>query len=519
MKSPLRSLITLAGILLIQSTLSAQHVNVKIGATINGFDPNEPSVCINPQNTNEIVIGANSNNYYYSDDGGRTWRHGYITSSYGVNCDPAIVCDDQGSFYYFHLVPNLSRVVCQKKDTFRASWSDGSYTALNGTMQIDKEWATFDPVRGNLYTTWSQFTIHGSTSARDSTVIYLARSEDRGLTWSEKVRISDRSGNASGGFLSVHGSYPTTGPNGEVYVAWWSPNGLMFDKSTDAGKTWLPEDVRVTTPVQWIYVVPGMQLTPSFPVISCDRSNGRYRGTLYINWSDNRNGSTDSDVWMVKSMDGGKNWSMPKRVNDDPPGKQNFFNFLTVDQVTGNVYIAYYDRRDYDDNRTDVYLAVSRNGGSSFENMKISSSPFIPYSTVFFGHYLGVSAHNDKVFAAWSRQDNSTNSLWGAIVDTQTSGTGNIAIGPVSLAQNNPNPFTEYTFFSFKLNESGPVTLVVNNLMGQTVATLCNQENRIAGKHTIRFAPDEYQLAPGVYYYSLITGGKTETRKMIYGGN
>jgi hypothetical protein len=503
--------------LLFPGALVAQHVNVRIGERINRSEPNEPSICINPQNTNEIMVGANNNHWYYSGDGGLTWQHNVLQSSYGVNCDPAIVCDDQGNFYFFHLVPDLSRVVCQQKRSGVNSWSDGSFTARNGSMQIDKEWATFDPVNGNLYTTWSQFNRHGSTDPRDSTIVFLSRSEDRGLTWSEKVRISQKGGNSTGGFQSVHGSYPATGPNGEVYVCWWSPAGLMFDKSTDEGRTWLPADLRITGPVQWIYVVPGMQLTPSFPVISCDRSNGRYRGNLYINWSDNRNGTGDSDIWMVKSTDGGKIWSSPKRVNNDPAGKQQYFNFLTVDQGTGYVYITFYDRRNYADNRTDVYLAVSKDGGTTFENMKISDTPFLPVSTAFFGHYLGISAHNNKVFAAWSRQDNGSNSLWGAVVDTGSTGLESLTKGQVTLGQNNPNPFNEYTFFSFKLTDPGPATLKVIDILGNTVATVIDQELMTAGNHTIHFSPGQYGLAPGVYYYTLITRDQTVARKMVYG--
>jgi hypothetical protein len=497
--------------------LEAQHVNIRIAGSINGMDPNEPSVCINPRNTNEIMIGTNANHSYFSADGGRTWQHQVLQSTFGVNCDPAIICDDQGTYYYFHLVPDLSRVVCQKKTGNSSDWSNGSFTALNGTMQIDKEWAVFDPVKGNLYTTWSQFNRHGSTDPRDSTIIFLSRSSDRGVTWSDRIRISQRSGNATGGVGSVHGSYPATGPDGEVYVCWWSPAGLMFDKSTDEGKTWLPSDIRITSTVQWIYNVPGMQLTPSFPVISCDRSLGHYRGTIYINWSDNRKGAGDSDIWVVKSMDGGATWSTPKRVNDDPAGKQQFFNFLSIDQVTGYVYIAYYDRRNYDDNRTDVFMAVSRDGGNNFENFRISDTPFIPYSTAFFGHYLGVSAHNDKVFAAWSRQDNGQNSLWGAMVDTGSSQVESITKGPVNLEQNIPNPFNESTFISFKLTDPGPVTLKVIDLFGNTMATIMSAQETSAGKHTVHFQPDQYHLVPGVYYFTLITRNETVARKMVFG--
>ena len=99
----------------------------------------------------------------------------------------------------------------------------------------------------------------------------------------------------------------------------------------------------------------------------------------------------DPDVFIAKSVDGGDTWSAPIRVNNDPPGKENFMSFMTVDQSNGNIYIIFYDRRSYDSDSTDVYLARSIDGGDSFTNYKISESPFLPQSDVFFGDYTGVS--------------------------------------------------------------------------------------------------------------------------------
>jgi len=501
---------------LVSATLMAQYPNVRIGAAINTWDPNEPCVSINPANPDEIVVGTNSDNYYISRDGGVTWNHGHLRSSYGVNCDPVILCDNRGSFYYFHLVPDLSRLVCQKISNIESEWTDGSYTALNGTMDIDKEWAAFDPVTGNLYVTWTQFIQHGSLDPRDSTIIFLARSEDRGATWSDKIRISNKGGNCSGGFMSVHGSWPATGPNGELYVCWWSPDGLMLDKSTDQGRSWLASDMKLTQPVQWIYQVPGMQLTPSFPNIRCDCSTGRYRGSVYVNWSEKRAGSTDSDIWIINSRDGGKSWSNPKKVNNDPAGKNQFFNAMAVDPVTGYLFIAFYDRRNYTDNQTDVYLAISRDGGSSFENIRISQSPFTPYSTAFFGHYLSVDACNNRVFVSWSRMDNGSNSLWGCSLNLAESGLETLTKENIRLEQNSPNPFNEYTFFSFKLKEPSVVTLQVSDIFGQCIAQPVLNEAMPAGKHTLRFDPSLHNLTPGTYYYTLITQKETLSRKMLY---
>jgi hypothetical protein len=235
-----------------------------------------------------------------------------------------------------------------------------------------------------------------------------------------------------------------------------------------------------------------------------------------VNWTDKRSGGNDANIWLVKSTDGGSTWSEPIRVNDDPPGRHQFFNFMTIDQVTGKIYILFYDRRNYTDANTEVYLAISDDGGDTFANYKVSDTPFIPYSTVFFGHYIGVSAHNDKVFVTWMRMDDGELSLWGAPVNPATVGIEREPVVPLSLYQNTPNPFHENTFFSFKLDDPSDVTLTVSDILGNSVATLISNEKMNAGKHVIRFSPEKYNLQPGMYHYSLITNNKTITRKMIY---
>jgi len=101
------------------------------------------------------------------------------------------------------------------------------------------------PVNDRIYLSWTYFDTWGSSNPNDSSCIYLSWTEDAGATWVDPVRISDEKGNAQGGSYSMHGSYPTTGPSGEVYIAWWSPDGLMFDRSLDQGVTWLPVWMRM----------------------------------------------------------------------------------------------------------------------------------------------------------------------------------------------------------------------------------------------------------------------------------
>jgi len=398
--------------------LRAQHPNVVIGLPMGWGLPTEPAVAMNPSNTDEILAAGMRDNEYYSPDGGFSWTHGFIQSPYGVNADPVILVDQSGRWYYLHLVDSINRVVCHRKDNLSATWTMESSAAYDGIHDVDKEWASFDPVTSSIYLSWTYFDEWGSSDPLDSSCIFMSRSSDGGETWSTPARVSEKKGNATGGTYSTHGSYNTTGPGGEVYIAWFGPDGLMFDRSTDQGATWLQEDVKVTGQhINWIYSIPGINLGVSFPIIACDRSGGPYNGCIYICWADKRNGSNDADVFMARSADGGLSWSLPLRVNDDPPGRHQFFPFVTVDQVTGKVWVVFFDRRNYADANTDVFMAVSEDGGDTFTNFKVSESPFLPFSTVFFGHYLGLTAHNDHVFPVWNRMDDGENTLLGAIVD------------------------------------------------------------------------------------------------------
>ncbi len=60
----------LLAIAIFPQLVGAQHTNVLVGLNNS---PNEPSICINPKNTQELVAGANLNNLYYSHDGGSSW--------------------------------------------------------------------------------------------------------------------------------------------------------------------------------------------------------------------------------------------------------------------------------------------------------------------------------------------------------------------------------------------------------------------------------------------------------------
>ena len=516
-----KNLLVLINLMILSFTGFTQHLNVMIS---NTNSPEEPSINIDPNNTNRLIAGANINNYYFSNDGGFTWTVGLLVSpTNGVWGDPVTMVDNDGNYYFFHLSNPavgswIDRIVCQKSTDGGLTWNDGSYMGLNGNKAQDKHWVAIDRTDGYIYSTWTQFDNYGSSNPTDRSNIMFSKSIDNGETWAPALRINEVDGDCIDSDNTVEGAVPAVGTDGQIYVAWAGPAGIVFDKSYDQGQTWLENDIFITEfPGGWDYAIPGIYRANGLPVTCCDLSDGENRGTIYVNWTDQRFGESDTDVWVVKSTDQGETWSEPIRANDDPPGKQQFFTWMTIDQITGYVYFVFYDRREYEDDNTDVFMAVSKDGCQTFSNFVISETPFLPSSWVFFGDYTNIAAHNNVIRPIWARLDNSSLSVWTAIIDpviltvNEESQPGI----PVALDQNFPNPFKETTHFSFKLKQQATVSLKIMDLFGRQIATLVDHEKRNPGVYFEHFNAGGYSMNPGVYYFSLQGENINQIRKMI----
>ncbi|MCF6213097.1 MAG: glycoside hydrolase [Flavobacteriaceae bacterium] len=406
--------------------------NVKIFEQKRGksLGPSEPSIFINPTNTNNIVVGSIINFYHTSVDGGKTWQTNQIKSTMGVWGDPCITADTKGNFYYAHLSDPegtnwrskriLDRMVVQKSTDGGKTWSDGVGVGLNVPKQQDKEWLTVNPFNNEIYITWTEFDKYNSKNPEDKSRILFSKSADDGLTWRKPVKLSQFEGNALDDDKTTEGAVPSVGPNGAIYVAWSYDNKIYFDKSTDGGLTWLDKDIVATDqPGGWNFDLPGLNRTNGMPVTGVDISENKYKGTVYINFSDQRNGTDNTDVFIVKSDDKGITWSKPIKVNQDTTKTHQFLTWMSVDPKTGYLYIVYYDRSKYTNNFTDVVLAVSTDGGANFSNTTISESPFEPNTQLFFGDYLNISSFNGVVRPVWTRIDKDTLSIWTALIDVK----------------------------------------------------------------------------------------------------
>lgn len=499
-----------AAFIITAQSISAQHHNIMISDV---KDPNEVSISINPNNPFNMVAGANIASVYHTQDGGLTWARQEQKSSHGVWGDPVIIADTAGSFYHFHLSNTsgakfIDRIVCQRSDDGGQTFNDGTYFGLNGAKAQDKPWGVVNPFNNDIYATWTQFDKYNSPDPNDFSNILFTKSSDRGETWSEPIQINSVSGDCLDDDNTVEGAVPAVGPNGEIYVAWSGPNGLVFNRSEDGGKTWLENEIRIGEhPGGWAIDIPGIYRANGMPVTKCDLSGGPHRGTIYVNWADQRNGADDTDIYLSKSTDGGQTWSDPARVNDDTTKTHQFFTWMDIDLSTGYLYFVFHDRREHTDEHTDVYMAWSTDGGNTFKNEKISESPFLPNKKVFFGDYNNIWAQAGVVRPVWTRLDQNYLSVWTALVDTD------LLLDPKNQA------------LKVDVSPDGKNLILTMDDTGKydvAIGRLNTHPTRLANHVKLGSEPKKIALpdstTPGVYRIEVTDGKTTFARQMVWKG-
>ncbi|HCC71790.1 MAG TPA: glycosyl hydrolase [Bacteroidales bacterium] len=391
-------------------------------SSISNDRANEITIAVNPINTDHLVIGSNLDWYYYSFTGGSSWTEQNIESTeHGVWGDPVLMFDDMGLVYYCHLSnPEgdawVDRIVVQKSITGGQTWDDGRGIGLNGNKVQDKEWICFDrsdsPYSGNMYISWTEFDDYGSADPLDRSRIRFSYSQDHSETWSEPIVISDTDGDCIDGDNTMEGAVPCVGNNGDIYIAWSGPEGIYFDRSSDGGQTFDQDVILSDMPGGWAIDIPGIYRCNGMPFTVCDNSDSEYSGNIYIMWSDQRNGINNTDIFVIKSGDGGNTWSNRKMVNNDGTTSHQFFPNIVIDPVTGIVYIVYYDRSQTAGNETEVWIARSDDGCDTFKNYKITKSKFIPESDIFFGDYIDIDAYNGVIYPTWMEMNDRKMSVW-----------------------------------------------------------------------------------------------------------
>jgi hypothetical protein len=381
---------------------------------------NETVICVNPTDRDHLIGGANDQRngpintaFYSSFDGGLNWNELiYPKQEYTYAGDPATAFGPDGEVYFGALeLPDFSYSTCSLYvgRSFDGGLTVPSWTRVVGQPGVfeDRQLLQADlsdgPLRGTLYLTWTRFTNNLTVFP-----IYMSSSFDQGQTWSVPRGVSDT--------MNCQVAHPAVGPDSELYVTFIKfgpPERIMIDRSLDSGLTWGTDVVVGPTNC----TLPNAPFTHfCAPYCDVDRSDGPYRGSVYVVYTYYVNNEGGTDIHLYRSTDGAQSFQGPIAVSDEANGSSEFFPFVDVDP-NGNVNVGYYDRRGSGGGDTLIAYRVSRSsdGGQTFQkSVRVSDVKFDPYTYTqgtWIGDYTGIAASDRTVHPLWTDGRNGDNDI------------------------------------------------------------------------------------------------------------
>jgi PKD repeat protein len=421
-------------------------------------DPTDELNVLNSNNSTTNPVGSlYGADYLLSADGGETWGGSVNGAGGGNSGDPSTSISLTGRMYVGFINSSYGQSIAYSANG-GSTWTAVQCGVYNGGM-LDKNhmWIDNSPTssyEGNVYSAWTDF---GSTNTNQ---IMVTRSADDGLTYSTPVNVS------AAVLAGSHnqGVNISTGPNGEVYLIWaiydgWptDESAIGFAKSTNGGTSYAA-GTRIISNIKGIRNTTAgkNQRVNSFPSMTVDISNGPNRGNIYVTWANvgvpGTNTGTDVDVYMIRSTNGGTSWSSPIRINQDPigQGKKHYFPWITCDPVTGDLSAIFYDDRNVSSTQCEVYCANSYDGGSTWENFKVSDVAFTPapipnLADGYMGDYLGISSRNGKVYPVWPDNRSGTVMTYCSPYDLNPLPDANFSASTTTPCLNQTVTFTDLT--------------------------------------------------------------------------
>jgi len=426
----------------------------------------------NPSGPGLIVDRVQISGFAASNDGGKTWTNGFLPGSSGTTDtfgDPSVGVDRHGTFFYANLAADSSgngTIQVNSSTDGGFNWSEGAIVQVdNGS---DKEWLAVgpDPVnknRDNVYVTWTSF---------QPTVCELrfGRSTDGGATWTAKtIFVPTSDPNPANPQNCLQFSNPVVDQiTGNLYVPFlrFSNSDQDFIQmlvSGDAGETFhfanfnvagapSPTVLPVTQPGEetecgggnfrltvhgTLNAGPGAFGIPRYVNASrmtLQPAAAARNGVVYLAWNNSEStsfgSSAGSDVWFVRSNDGGQTWFGPQQVNPTlATDKHHVLPSLAIDQDPNDVHITYYTQ--HTDTSIDLDMANSHDRGSSFPadrtihvtqtsfnlpptNIPLSNAPAFAATNYdrqiqpcyALGEYQSVATGNGSVYVGWGDMRN-----------------------------------------------------------------------------------------------------------------
>jgi hypothetical protein len=424
---------------------AAAETSVNVDVSQRHLNESEEAIAVNPTNPNNIVVVTNVGHREaglsagmfegVSFDGGATWTTRLIGTNDNLGdacCDPSLSFDEYGNLFmtYLYQVENevpialstdggltfdvIANIAQPPKTTPTKASGDsrGLFRFVDQptiTAAAGEVWVVFN-AGGPMFATGAPVTGFGQVGT------FVAGEVVPG---SNNCTYGDLAIGPAGQVMQVCALTETGQGGGKLFVN-LDPDGL--------GQAGFGDRVFVAaTHVGGFDFIPPQpdRSVDSEPGLVWDRTGGPHSGRVYLVFTkEQQNESDNTDVYVRHSDDGGATWTGPVRVNDDGTANSQFLPKLSLDPITGNLAVVWYDSRadlgtggaggtdGIPNDDAQFWGAFSTDGGASFTpNVQISAGTSNSHdsgNSIDYGDYTGLSFFGGVAHPAWADNSNST---------------------------------------------------------------------------------------------------------------
>lgn len=349
--------------------------------------------------------GAVDCGYSVSHDGGLNWTRAFIPNltmpsggPYFRATDPVVAFDANNNVYLetegaTDANFNGGAILISKSTDGGATFASPViiYKPSDNTVFPDKPWMAVNTFQGTssfgrILATFTLF----SNSNQNIHPIVRAYSDDGGAHWTSTSFIN-------GSSTALQGSQPVYLPNGDAVVVYWnfgssqSPGERLESVISTNGGNSFGSPHLISFGTEWNE--PSVRTGSFLPSATADRTTNN----VYVVYQAFLNGP---HILFTKSTDGGRNWSGPVAISDNPNNLGVFNPAISVSPDDRTLTVCYYDHRDNPGSTTlvNLYLTQSFDGGNTWQpSIRVSSittdATLAPLTSegYMLGDYLGIA--------------------------------------------------------------------------------------------------------------------------------
>ena len=329
-------------------------------------------------------IGASSNNVYMVwNDGGKTSTVEYpngenILVDINTGNEEIIigVSDNEGKTFEFINLSNSSG---------KTSW--------NARIRVSE---------ANVFVVWNE-----QTARVGSSDIFFSSSTDNGNTFSAPINVSNNTKPSINAGIIASGN--------TIHLTWnqriLDSSDIFYAKSIDNGNTF-SAPINLSNSSEFSQTVRDSQIAVSG------------NNVLIVWWEESRQ---DSDVFFIKSVDGGLNFSKP--INLSQTSAKSIYPQIISNEE--NVYVLWHD---YAHGNGDIFLRESTDSGATFGSIRNLSNDEGESNIFILGPQIFLS--ENKVYTVWQNKDKNTDLFVTSFSQSEKHDEGQMLLSTLNEAAN-----------------------------------------------------------------------------------